>query len=133
MPVLRNQCVATHWCVTRSYQVCRRGFVTFLANRNALYQFANRQAPTSIPAADNCGFPACRPFFLRSPNGRNPPFPDGRPFFLVINIGFCSFCVVTDIVCCCVAPNSASYVSVPLVKKSSEHWSMPLWLMSMVL
>ena len=32
-----------------------------------------------------------------------------KDFFFEINTIFCTFCVVTDIVCCCVPPNSASF------------------------
>ena len=38
-------------------------------------------------------------------------------FFSKINIVFCVLCVITDIVCCSVPPDSASFVSVLQVKK----------------
>ena len=45
--------------------------------------------------------------------------------FFEINIVFRIFCVVSDIVCCGVPPNSASFQSVPQVKKKvAEHCTM---------
>ena len=44
-------------------------------------------------------------------------------FFFEINIVFCIFCVVTDIVCCSVPPNSASFTVWVRrrLKKVAEH------------
>ena len=42
-------------------------------------------------------------------------------FILKISIAFWIFCVVTDIVCCGVSPNSPSFLSVPQIEKVAEH------------
>ena len=52
-----------------------------------------------------------------------------KTFFLEINTIFCTFCVVTDIVCCCVPPNSASFFKVcRRLKKVAAHWFRQMFL-----
>ena len=46
-----------------------------------------------------------------------------KDFFFEINTIFCTFCVVTNIFCCCVLPNLASFLKWAAdQKKVAEHW-----------